>query len=320
MKSDSRKHVAMTGDSAYLYPLGVAISSLARHTELPVGLDFVVPRDWSQMIDAQDLRLIEDLVLSYGWSFQVIVTAIDAENLPRTRHISSMTFMKPAYFDVSDHEQVVFLDGDLIAIGDWSPLFDPMPDFLSIEAAREPNMQDFERKWAPHLEPGWYINAGVLKARPKLWQGRHGRRWMELLAEFEEHDFQLLEQDIMNATLLGTAGLISPDLNFRPAYCDDAYSPVIVHFAGWWKPWLTVPAEVRRLPINLQGTYKQFASAEQEFHDHVATKLGHEAAAQWQKSKNKVRGRVSWRSHRRYLRWALGQRVKQIRKQFPKLP
>lgn len=304
--------IAMTGDRDYLYPLGVAISSLALNSPVPLHLDFALPRDWSLMISRSDLHLIRNLVESLEWTFEVIECAIDASQLPRTRHISAMTFMKPAYFDISERTQVAFVDGDLIAVDDWSELLDRMPALSIIQAGREDNMQDFERKWAPDLESGWYFNAGVLKVQPQLWQQVCSRRWRELLEEFDHHGFTLLEQDIMNATLLGSAGTISPGLNCRPAYGHSLRSARIVHYAGWHKPWLMVPGELRCLSLEERHAFRLFKEAELRFISHVEQSQGRATRRQWVKAKQDLRGRLGWRAHTRFLRWRWAQRVRAL--------
>jgi len=320
MNTEPSDFIAMTGDANYLYPVGVAICSLAKHAKRAVHLDYVIPRDWSRMLKDTDLSLIGDLANSLEWGFDIVEVPLEAADLPRTRHISSMTFMKPAYLDVSNRSQVAFLDGDLIAVDDWGALLDQMPDSQALAAARENNMQDFERKWAPSLTPGWYFNAGVLKARPRLWQLRYSKQWQQLLAEFDQHEFVFLEQDIMNATTLGQTDYLPSNLNYRPAYDPDPAGAAILHFAGWWKPWLTVPAELRTLPSHLQESYSLYMSAEDHFMHHVSMHQGPRVAAQWKQARLQLRGRANWRAHRRYVRWSLAQRARRFHGKLQRLP
>lgn len=313
MDLERRHYLAMTGDSQYLYPNGVAISSLAKHLPTAVHLDYAIPRDWHHSIRREDLDLIGDLAESLNWTFQIVEVPLDAADLPRTRHISSMTFMKPAYFDISDRPQVAFLDGDLIAVDDWSAMFDQISEPVALAAAKENNMQKFERHWAPSLSPGWYFNAGVLKARPSLWRIEYTNRWRQLLNEFDTHGFSLLEQDVMNAAVMGRAGYLDPRLNYRPAYDTNLEGAILVHFAGWWKPWLTVRHELKGLPSHFRASYLLFTAAEEQFLHHVTTHQGPHVAAKWRQAKLQLRGRAGWRAHRRYLRWALAQKARNLR-------
>lgn len=300
----------MTGDRDFIYPLGVAIASLARHTYAPIHLDFALPRDWPIMVNKEDVALVCELATSLGWTVGVVECPIDAASLPRTRHISSMTFMKPAYFDVSASNQVAFIDGDLIAVSDWSELLRPMVSGFAIEAARENNMRDFELKWNRSAPSGWYINAGVLKAHPGLWQAQFSERWRQLLATYDDNDFKYLEQDIMNAALLGNAGYISDSLNCRPSYGHNLDGAKIIHYAGWWKPWLTVPAELKHLPQTGQRAFTLYTEAERLFMTHVDKHLPIESQQHWRRARQSVRGRFSWRARTRYRRWAASQEIR----------
>ena len=314
MFAEPRNVIAMTGDHNYLYPLAVAIHSLATAVSQPVHLDFAIPGDWEKVLFQKDLDFLRGLVMSVGWEFEIVEVPLTAEGLPRTRHISSMTFMKPAYLDVSTRRQVAFLDGDLIATRDWSALLNTMPNTTTLEATHETNMHAFEQKWMPSLPPNWYFNAGVFKARPELWQTRYTDRWRQLLSEFDSHQFNFLEQDIMNATLLGRTDLLPPELNCRPAYGDNPASGAILHFAGWWKPWLTVPMEVKGLSPSLQESYRLYLHAEQQLVSHVNQELGAKFNQKLMEMKLSIRGTASWRAHRRYIRWALAKPVRQGRK------
>ena len=303
----------MTGDRDFIYPLGVAIASLARHCSVPLHLDYALPRDWPQMVGDSDLALVSELVTSLGWTIDLVECPIEATVLPRTRHISSMTFMKPAYFDIATAPQVAFIDGDLIAVADWTDLLAPMEPPFAIEAAREDNMHDFELQWNPSEPAGWYLNAGVLKANPALWQREYTQKWRGLLAEYDRHDFVYLEQDLMNAALLGRAGHIAPELNCRPAYGHQLDGASIVHYAGWWKPWLTVASETRRLTPELQRSYRMYLDAEAGLLRHVREVIGPSAERRWKQERRRPRGRGDWRAHYRYRRWALAQQVHRLR-------
>jgi lipopolysaccharide biosynthesis glycosyltransferase len=308
-QSNQRQVIAMTGDSKFIYPLGIAMASLARHATAPLHLDFALPRDWPLMVSPRALAQVAELAESLGWTIDLVECPIDATSLPRTRHISSMTFMKPAYFDISQRDQVAFIDGDLIAVAEWTALLQPLLEH-PIGAAREDNMRDFELRWNPELPAGWYINAGVLQARPSIWQARYTDLWHELLAEYPSLGFRYLEQDLMNASLRGNTALIPQSLNARPAYGHSLEGASIVHFAGWWKPWLTVPSETRRLPPLLLEANLLFIEAERFFHRHIEDQLGRDAAEFWRKELTKVRGVVDWRSQWRFRRWWAAQKVR----------
>lgn len=316
MSESQRNCLVMTGDSSYTYPVGVAMYSLAKHTRVSVHLDYAIPRDWSQMVGAGDINKIAELADTLGWTFEVVQVNLDAADLPRTRHISPMTFMKPAYLDVSDKEQVAFIDGDLIAVNNWTALFDSMPLEATIEAAKETNMRNFEREWRPDLPPGWYMNAGVFKARPAQWQQLYASRWRELLLEFNDHEFPLLEQDIMNATLLGATADLPPELNYRPAYSSQPGEPLIVHFAGWAKPWLTVSAELRSLSRSLQESFATYFDIEREFIHYIGERQNRNAASEWVQAKRRLRGLASWRAHRRFARWKIAHEAKRLEGRF----
>jgi lipopolysaccharide biosynthesis glycosyltransferase len=222
-----------------------------------------------------------------------------------------MTFMKPAYFDVTRHSFVAFLDGDLIAVSEWTSIFNSLGEF-AIGACKEDNMFEFERAWAPHLPTGWYINAGVLSAQPRIWQARYSDKWRGLLANYPNFGFKLLEQDLMNAALLGETAPINAELNVRPAYGHPLKDASIVHYAGWWKPWLTVDSEVKALTPVMLESLVLYKRAEAAFEEHLTLGFESSEARFWARAKTEVRGRLNWRAHWRYRRWDGTRRARRL--------
>ncbi len=296
--------VAMTGDANYTYPLGVAIHSYAMHCTTDVQLEFAAPNDWRSMVREEDLERLSDLADALGWAFDVVECPIDAANLPRTLHISPITFVKPAYFDVARAETCLFIDADSIAVADWTGMVGHIHE-MAISAAREDNMAHFERKWSNTLPLGWYINAGMLVCRPDRWRRDYAERWRMLVDTYDEWDFEYLEQDVMNATLLGRADLLPAEYNTRPAYGDPLEGARIIHYAGWWKPWLSTRPLLRTLKSPLNESFSMYAAAEGSFATFVQQALPTDARSFWREARSRVRGAGSNLAYRHYARGRL---------------
>lgn len=298
---DGSVDIAMTGDSGYMWPLGVAIHSLGAHADRPVNFHFAAPNDWREMISATDLDFVEGLVASLGWSYTLVECPIDAASLPRTLHIHPITFVKPALFDVAQSSRLLFIDADAIAVASWCDMGDALVD-RAIAAAHEDNMGSFEAKWAPDLPAGWYFNAGMLVVDPQRWRERHSVRWRHLLNTYDEHDFVFLEQDVMNAALLGAVDLLPTRYNARPAYGDSLDDARIVHYAGWWKPWLSTRGLERHLKGAMRKSFRDYVVAERSFEEYFSKRLPPAAAEYWSAAHRRVRGTGSINAHRYHLR------------------
>lgn len=308
--------VAMTGDSLYMYPLGVALHSLARFGPPDVTLDYAVPLDWRQMVRPEEVKHLRRLASALGWTFRLIECPIEAAGLPRTLHISPITFVKPAYFDVCDANLCLFIDADAVAVSPWDSMAE-MIDKQAISAARENNMGSFERQWNADLAAGWYVNAGMLVCRPDLWRDLHSERWRYLLETYDDWDFHLLEQDIMNATLLGRADLLPDVYNVRPNYGHTLEDARIVHFAGWWKPWYSVRGMDAVLPEKSRSAFSVYRFAEEQFWRFLNSSSQENDVAFWETARRNIRGPLGGRAAQHHLRGSLSRIKSSFRKGSP---
>lgn len=296
--------VAMTGDSLYLYPLAVSMHSLARFGPRDVVMDYALPSDWTKMVREEEVEYLARLASAIGWAFRVVECPIEASGLPRTLHISPITFVKPAYFDVADAEICLFIDADSVAVSPWGDMAEMINDH-AISAARENNMGGFERRWNPELPSGWYINAGMLVCRPNQWRQRYTERWRYLLKTYDKWDFHLLEQDIMNATLRGEADLLPNVFNVRPNYGHPLDGARIVHFAGWWKPWYHLGGMNAMVPRQSRTSFSMYRSAERSFWNFVHESSTARDVTFWEEARKGIRGSRGERAAQHYLRGSL---------------
>jgi len=272
-----------------------------------VEFDFAVPSDWNKMLLESEISAVADLVESLGWDFRLVECPINAAVLPRTLHISPMTFVKPAYLDACDADVVLFLDADTIAVDEWKSMRESIKTH-AIAAASEDNMRAFELEWgSPESPPGWYFNAGMLVADPQRWRNGYLPRWRELLEDYANLGFTLLEQDVMNAAILGQVDPLPIEFNVRPAYGHSIKNARVIHYAGYWKPWLSNRALFRSLDPLLQESFDRYAKAESAFEDFLVTHNSGSMLEFWLESKRRTRGRLDIKSYKYFVRGQLGQ-------------
>jgi lipopolysaccharide biosynthesis glycosyltransferase len=302
----SKVTVAMTADSNFIYPLAISIFSYSRQAAGEIQFEYAVPSDWRKMLRQKEVDEVEKLVKSLNWSFRLVECPISAAELPRTLHISPITFVKPAYFDIADAEKVLFLDADTIAVRGWEDMI-KFIDKNAIAADNEENMQDFELKWGSNGQPyGWYANAGMLVAKPDLWRERHENRWRSLMNDYRDYEFELLEQDVMNAALLGAVDPLPPEYNYRPAYGKKVENPIVLHYAGYWKPWLTTPGLIRSLNPDLRVAFRAYAQVEKQFQAFVEGPSLSSSKIFWEEARRSVRGPLGLKAQKYNLRGLLG--------------
>ncbi|MDA9016943.1 hypothetical protein N9J11_01235 [Actinomycetota bacterium] len=298
--------VAMTADSNFIYPLAISIFSYSRQATGEIQFEYAVPRDWREMLRQKEIDEVKKLVESLNWSFRLVECPISAAELPRTLHISPITFVKPAYFDIADADTVLFFDADTIAVRGWEDMI-KFIDKNAIAADNEENMQDFELKWGSSGQPcGWYANAGMLVAKPDLWRERHENRWRSLMNDYRDYDFELLEQDVMNAALLGAVDALPSEYNFRPAYGKKVGNPIVLHYAGYWKPWLATPGLIRSLNPELRVAFRAYAQVEKQFQAFVQGPSLNSSKIFWEEARRSVRGPLGLKAQKYNLRGLLG--------------
>jgi lipopolysaccharide biosynthesis glycosyltransferase len=190
----------------------------------------------------------------------------------------------PTYFRLriadilSDHDKCIYLDSDLVVVGDISELFDIDVSGVCVAAARDAgaatkgSVQMARAMGIPDTER--YFNSGVMLVNLRRWREKNITQ--QLISSIPKNFFYA-EQDILNSILYHEVQFLKLRFNAMPyyVYTNDIYtrhchskadaedskrSPVVIHYIGPAKPWKN---------RNIQNGFRWW-----EYHDMVQ-KLGY---------------------------------------------
>ena len=182
-------------------------------------------------------------------------------------HITNETYYRFLVQDLlPDYDKVLYLDSDLIVLGDVAELFatelaDELVaavsdiDFVSQCNVGAGERADYAREVLGMADPYAYFQAGVLVLNTRAMRKLHTtREWLELASR---GDLIYNDQDVLNAECEGRVRFLDMRWNvvhncndrvnwlfnaFAPVASIDAYNAAradaqIVHYAGFEKPW-----------------------------------------------------------------------------------
>ncbi len=241
-------NIAITIDDHYVQHACVMLQSLHITNPQPINIYCI----YLELSDANRQLLIKHFRCTHlNLSFIPLRGIPDLPIRPGD-HVSIATFFRIWIPDIlTDLDEVLFLDSDIIIDGDISYLLDLDVRQCPLAAAKDPAMPP-EKKQKLQIPPHRdYFNAGVLKLN-LAWFRKH--RLTEQLLAFIRHFPELCEfwdQDALNAVLKGNFYRIDYKYNMQtslfddrllqhPSFTDKLEKPVVIHFTGGGncKPWL----------------------------------------------------------------------------------
>ena len=148
----------------------------------------------------------------------------------------------------SSINRVLYLDSDIVVVGDIKELWSTSLDNQSAAVVVEPNFNYqnciFSKMGMP--EERNYFNSGVLLVNLDYFREHHlEQRVNEMLTVYRKY-IVLHDQDVLNIVFRDSKKLLSDKWNylggrttaeFRHEYRDRNMQPIIVHFIGPIKPW-----------------------------------------------------------------------------------
>jgi len=253
-------NIALAVDDNFVYPLSVLIVSLLennKQNDIKVHL-------FSASIKEVNITKIKELINSYNQKFRFYkLNQSDFANLPHKDRISVAAFYRVLIPEVIEEsvDKYLYLDADIIVLGDISPLFEiDLKDYViaAINDIAAIDMKKHDKHNIP--EKYLYFNSGVLLVDKNNWlKANAGQRILKY--RIENHDIcDFLDQDGFNGALFKERLSIPPKWNQQIGLYFISYNvaekvyenstdiiealkqPIIVHFNGREKPWNQVSA------------------------------------------------------------------------------
>ncbi|MGN0202139.1 MAG: glycosyltransferase family 8 protein [Candidatus Cryptobacteroides sp.] len=254
---DNEIHIAFCFDQGYVMPTGVAMCSICANTPEPVCFHALVSQDVTDEAKEQ----MEGMVASQGK--KIVFHVIDPSSIKGAysyadTYISKCTYYRFLLPDVLPPEvtKVIYLDGDLIALGSLRPLWETelAPDEPAAIACDRlaDDVTLHNRIGTPLSQP--YFNCGVMVFNLGCWR-KEGLGAI-CLQQSRTHSYLFMDQDAVNV-LIGhrikrlhfkyncqSTFALTPEQDWKVAkekYADEIHEaleqPVIMHFITDRKPW-----------------------------------------------------------------------------------
>jgi lipopolysaccharide biosynthesis glycosyltransferase len=244
-------------DDNYVYPFIMALGSFSIHASRNRKIMLLNIREWldgSPLISPESIGSIQRVCTALRLELEVI----EIEN-PKTflswdlykyGHIPITAWAKViALFNLSlkGDQELLYLDPDILLLENFEEIFQlNTTASTSLMARQSSGHEHFEKLWstqrtqsAPKNSPetNWYFNAGIMKLNLQTWQmHKFWVSWEHLLKYPTTYKLEIMDQDLLNALVLGNYGGLPVGFNCYPGEYDSQNSRII-HFAGGLKPW-----------------------------------------------------------------------------------
>ncbi len=185
-----------------------------------------------------------------------------------SHHITRDTYLRLFAAEVLPEtlDKILYLDADLLVLGDLGPLWEIDLSEYTLAAAREPFQSTrLEALGLPSNAP--YVNAGVLLLNLARWRSTEALKRLSDYIEQEGDRLEFHDQDAINAVLKGEIKVIDyrwnvparlwrlprGEVTLDPEAVKRAMrSPAILHYTTMRKPWLFV------MPTPHKGLYWRY--------------------------------------------------------------
>jgi len=150
-------------------------------------------------------------------------------------------------FQGNGGEELIYLDPDILLLKNFEEIFNLEVKATTSLMARPSNGHHvFENFWESHRDKyasknsetkDWYFNSGVMKFKPQKWQNyQFWIDWTALMQHTEKYRIKIVDQDLLNALVLGNYEKLPVSFNCYPSEFKSETTRII-HFAGGAKPW-----------------------------------------------------------------------------------
>lgn len=245
IKDSAKKHIPIffSSDDNYMPYLDIAISSLIANAS----------KDYEYRIIILNTGLCEENIAKVkqneckGFKIDFFDISKFVEDIKSrfksVYHFSIVTYYRLFIASIfTEYEKIIYLDCDLVVLGDISKLYSIDPGdniFCAVPDVFVKNTSEFRRytSMAIGIDPEKYINAGVLLLNLKNFRENHiEEKFIKLITEY---DFDLLDPDqaYLNYLCRDKILHLENSWNNMPGNLPSEGEKNIVHYALYKKPW-----------------------------------------------------------------------------------
>lgn len=232
-------HIAFCIDNAFAIHLAALIHSLGKHLSQNFQLKcHILGRLNEDNIFKLTSLTSQNIKIGFYDDFP------DYKEIPISslynNRLNEVTYYRFAIPEVLHNvEKVVFIDADMIAIGDISTLWsiDMMDSIVAVVSDHILGC-DKEKQQMRGISSGRYFNAGFMLMDLGKWRENNiSQQALKLL--IDNNGFEHNDQDALNIVLQNKVLYLDEKWNAQPNHLakKDISEPVLVHFCGQEKPW-----------------------------------------------------------------------------------
>jgi lipopolysaccharide biosynthesis glycosyltransferase len=236
---DEPMHLAFCVDDHFCQHLAALVVTLQQHCQRPIHAHLLS----GHLSDANLKALNSMSTPSFSWSCYT-VTADDFSALPISlrygERLTNATYYRMALPDLlAPHiKKVLYLDADMLVLGDISPLWDCDCQNVAATVVADGSLS-YQKRWEvigsdnPH-----YFNAGMMLINLDKWR-IEDLAAMTLSFLNESQDWEYNDQDLLNLALNDCVQYVDEKWNAQSFHFrqDKDITPMLVHFTGVEKPW-----------------------------------------------------------------------------------
>ncbi|PKQ75062.1 glycosyl transferase [Aeromonas sobria] len=232
-------HVAFCIDNAFAIHLAALIHSLGKH----LSQNFQLKCHVLGRLNEDNMFKLSALV-SQSINIKFYDDFPDYKEIPISNlynnRLNEVTYYRFAIPEVLPNvDRVLFIDADMIAVGDISPLWSiDMGDSIVAVVSDHILGCDKKKQQERGISSGRYFNAGFILMDLGKWRENNiSQQALKLLVD--NNGFEHNDQDALNIVLQNKVLYLDEKWNAQPNNLaqKDMFVPVLVHFCGQEKPW-----------------------------------------------------------------------------------
>jgi lipopolysaccharide biosynthesis glycosyltransferase len=250
----SQIHIILAPDKNYAIHAGVAMLSVLNHAAQPTRFHFYYLQGENPLSGDQQ-RKSEQIVKQYG--AQLSFVQVKGDWVKRLGKLGPDYITAAAYYRLlipsifPQLERCIYLDCDLVALGDLTELWDMDISTAGIGAVEDCFVEREGLQKYPEIEH--YFNSGVLYMNLDRWRKlQYSEKCLRLAADAEMRE-RFADQDVLNVALSKDVIYLHPRWNIqtgqkplfsskrlreaRQAWREICQAPKIAHFTSSKKPW-----------------------------------------------------------------------------------
>ena len=239
MTSNNKIHLTLAADNNYAQHMGVAIISVLENSKYKEDLVFHVIEN---SISKTNIRKIESIATKYKCKINFYKIDIEkTSNFPEYNHLTKAAYYRLFVHELlpSDIEKVIYLDCDIVALGEVKELYDIDVTNYMFAAVEDVKSKQILKNYF-YLNVKKYFNSGVLLINLNKWRERLDMEYVYQFVHKYKQEIKTQDQDILNCLFSNEWLELERRFNYDAKHelnKPDTKKITFLHYTSWIKPW-----------------------------------------------------------------------------------